>query len=95
MVSGKDQLEKLHQFIKAHRSNEIHFEVLNHKLEDAYAWARNTEGEKQLEQELDDIREKQAKSYKESRENSSSDWPQFEQFVQAFERSILSAINTA
>lgn len=91
-MNHKDLLEKLQQFIKAHRSNEIHFEVLNHKLEETYNWAKGAEGEDELERELDEIREKQAKSYKESRQNTSSDWPQFEQFVQAFERSVLSAI---
>lgn len=91
-MNKKDLLQNLQQFIKAHRSNEIHFEALNHKLEETYTWAKTVEGEKQLEKELDDIREKQAKSYKESRQNISSDWPQFEQFVQAFERSVLSAL---
>ena len=94
-MNYKEQLEKLQQFIRAHRSNEIHFEVLNHKLEEAYNWAKGTEGEQQLEKELEDIREKQAKSYKESRQNTSSNWPQFEEFVQAFERSIMSALKTA
>jgi hypothetical protein len=85
-------LEKLQAFIKAHRSNEIHFEALNHKLEDTYSWASKPDGNKHLSEELNEIREKQAKAYKVSRENTSSDWPQFEQFVQAFERSVVSAI---
>ena len=93
-MNYKEQLEKLLQFIKAHRSNEIHFEVLNHKLEEAYSWTKGVKGEQQLEKELEDIREKQAKYYKESRQNTSSNWPQFEEFVQAFERSILSALKT-
>lgn len=93
-MNHRELLEKLQQFIRAHRSNEIHFEVLNHKLEETYSWAKGQEGDNSLGDELDEIREKQARAYKESRESTSSDWPQFEQFVQAFERSVISALKS-
>lgn len=79
----QDQSE-LQEFIRLHRNNESNFHVLLKKLEQ-----KINEGNKSNITQLQEIKNKQAEEYTTAKQKSGNAWPEFENFVTAFERALL------
>ncbi len=82
---NNDQLQELLEFIKQHRSNEIHFEKLFARLEEESAKPGSSQ---QYSQSLNEIKEKQAEEYRQHKNAGTTAWPEFEKFVSEFEKTI-------
>lgn len=90
MPGRKERLEEVLGFIRQHRSNESNFEVLYTKLEEECAVANNSESgnEGSYLANLNEAKEKHADVYRQAKEQKSSAWPEFENFVSEFETSV-------
>lgn len=74
--------------IRTQRSNEANFESLLQLLESELA---SGSLDPEYEQQLRDIKEKQAEEYRKAKEGAASAWPEFEQFFSQFETAVLAA----
>jgi hypothetical protein len=72
------------QFIRERRTQEGNFEALQQRLEAEIAAA----GEP-LKSKLQSVQEKEGANFLALRQKGGSAWPEFEQFVTAFERALL------
>jgi hypothetical protein len=89
-VMNRQHLEALLQFIRQHRSNEANFEMLTAKLE---AESGNQGNTQEYKKALDEIKIKQAEQYRQNKHTGASAWPEFENFVSEFEKTITDEIN--
>ena len=87
---NKDHLDEVLQFTKAHRSNEANFEKLLSKLEEE---AGNAENSQQYTKALQEIKVKQAEEYRQAKATAGTAWPEFENFISAFEKAITEVKN--
>lgn len=81
--------EDLLEFIKEHRSNEANFPAIHQKLEGALQEA--TPGSA-YHNALTDVKQKHLPTYLKAKESGSPSWPEFENFVAEFERSVVDTI---
>lgn len=88
---NREHLDSVLEFIKAHRSNEANFEKLVSKLEEE---ASNAENSQQYTGALQEIKEKQTEEYRQAKTTTGTAWPEFENFVSAFEKAITEAKNS-
>ena len=79
-------LEEVLAFIREHRSNAINFGKLEEKLEEEL---RNSQQDTEYHSALSEIKEKYASGFTEAREQGGSSWPEFENFIANFERSVI------
>ena len=86
MPDQNEQLEDFLQFIRERRSDESHFSELYNKLEEVIATMSNN-GNADLVDRLEEVKEKQATAYTQAKENSGNAWPEFEKFVTQLEKS--------
>jgi hypothetical protein len=95
-MAAKQQLEELAAFIRAHRSAESNFEVLFQKLTEACNAEAAENGDAAQDDYLNllqEARDKYAQTYRESKEKSTSAWPEFENFVTHFEKGVTGALH--
>src|SRR5688500_7753041 len=94
MPGRKERLEKVLGFIRQYRSNESNFETLYAKLEEECAVVNSdeTEHEESYLASLNEGREKHADVYRQAKEQKSSAWTEFENFVSEFETSVAAAL---
>jgi hypothetical protein len=97
-MAAKQQLEELAAFIRANRAAESNFEILLQKLTEACN-AEATEGGDAAQNGylslLQEVRDKYAKTYRQSKEKGTSAWPEFENFVTHFEKGVMGALHNA
>jgi hypothetical protein len=89
MPKNKMQLEELLAFIKENRSNEANFEKIYDRLK---AELSKDADQNNFNSNMAEIAEKQAETYRSSKETNGNAWPEFEKFVSAIEKTITGAI---
>lgn len=93
----KKHLQELHEFIREHRGNEVHFDKLYARMTEELKSKEHIAEEKRLDnylQNLGEIKEKEAHVYKQNKEKGMSAWPEFEKFITAFEKTVLDALKS-
>jgi len=85
---SKAHLEEVLNFIRQHRSNESNFEKLYAKLQEELT---NAATDKQYTDSLQEIKAKQVVDYEQSKEKGATAWPEFENFVARFEKTVIEA----
>jgi hypothetical protein len=90
MAPSREHLQQTQDFIRQHRSNEANFSLLQTKLEEELTAAKPN---KEYYEALLAVKEKQLAAYTEAQKNRDSAWPEFENFITSFERTIAGALN--
>ncbi len=85
----KEHIQELLEFIRQHRSNEANFEKLHQRLEDEL---RNGQGDQNYIHNLQEIKNKQAEEFRQTKETGGSAWPEFEKFVSDFEKTLTETL---
>ena len=85
-MMNDNHLEGLKQFIRDHRNSESNFDLLLNKLDEEIKNGNTDLGYKQA---LQEIKTKQASEYSQAKQTGGSAWPEFENFVSAFEKSLI------
>lgn len=95
MAQNKQHLEELARFIRSHRNNESHFEVLYERLvtEQKAAQAGTNQAQRSYADNLNETLEKHAIIYQQNKEKGISTWSEFENMVSHFEKSVTDALN--
>lgn len=91
MPHTKNHLEALARFIHDHRSNESNFKKLYEKLVEAEGFAQNNISQN-YSSVLHEIKEKHAAVYNQNKEKGIAAWPEFENFVNHFEKAVAEAL---
>jgi len=95
-MATKQQLEELAAFIRSHRSAENHFEALFQKITEVCDAEQKENGKAEPNAYLQgmlEAKDKYATAYRQSREKSGTAWPEFENFVTHFEKSVTGALH--
>jgi ribosomal protein L16 Arg81 hydroxylase len=94
-MPDKNHLQELAKFIREHRSSEGHFETLYKRLvaEQQTVQQRASEPEQEYAMNLTEALEKHAATYQQHKETGGSAWPEFENFVSHFEKSVMDALH--
>ena len=87
-MHDKKQLEELLAFVRTQRGKEGNFESIYNKLVEECK-ATSDEG---YRNQLGEIKEKQAATYRQAKEAGAVAWPEFENFVSEFEKTITSML---
>ncbi len=90
MSEQQQRLEAVKRFLQEHRNNESHFEKLYDRLEEECQAPHNGELQAYV-QSLQELKEKQAEAYRQSRETGGTAWPEFEKFASGFEKAVTAA----
>lgn len=95
MPDNTKQLQELLHFIQEHRSNEANFQKIYDRLEQEIIANNNSadDGSKKFQDDLQEVKDKQAEVYQQAKENGGSAWPEFENFITQLEKSITDAMN--
>jgi hypothetical protein len=79
-------------FLREKRGSEAHFDDLLNSLHKAIA-AAEAQQDSQTANQLKEVSEKQVPAYTTAKQNGGTAWPEFEQFVTAWERALMQADN--
>jgi hypothetical protein len=90
MSDQQQHLEEVKQFLQEHRNNETHFEKLYARLEEECNRAHDGELQTYVDS-LQEVKEKQAEAYRQSRETGGTAWLEFEKFASGFEKAVTAA----
>jgi len=77
--------EEIMNFIRQYRSNETNFEKLYLKLEEELL---DKDVDTEYVASLLELKEKQAVTYRQAKKEGISAWPEFENFVSGFEKTV-------
>ena len=88
MSQQQQRLQEVLEFLKEHRSNEGNFEKIYAKLEEE----AGAGGPGPYVEELRELKDKQAETYRQHKAEASTAWPEFEKFVSGFEKAITSCL---
>jgi hypothetical protein len=92
-MPDKNHLQELAQFIREHRSSEGHFETLYNRLKAEQQTVQKSTAEQDYATNLTEALEKHAATYQQHKETGGSAWPEFENFVSHFEKSVMDALH--
>lgn len=84
---SENHLEELKHFIRDHRNSEGNFELLIRKLDDELK--NNHNDNIAYKEALQEIKTKQVEEYSIAKSKGGSTWPEFENFVSAFEKALI------
>ena len=90
MAATTERTDEILQVIRENRSSEANFDRLLQQLEQALVLAQNNNNATVVTA-LQDVKEKYAAEYRKAKEAGGTAWPEFENFVTQFERSLTTA----
>ena len=91
MTAEEINTEEILQAIRDNRSSEANFDRLLEFLEKALASSQKNQ-HKALATDLQNVKEKYAAAYRQAKEAGGTAWPEFENFVTQFERSLTEPV---
>lgn len=92
MEQKETHLQDVLAFIREHRSNPMNFRKLEEKLGEEL---RNSKNDPEYHAALSEIQNKYASGFTEAREQNGQAWPEFENFIANFERSVIAEMKKA